>query len=295
SISDIGKSFSHGKNLAKLDKEQPPIGPQLELPKVDSMPRDMSKDGSNADISKGNTHFMKKLPHGVEASNVLIGEVDFLQRHICAFVRLKAANVLGDLTEVPVPTRFIFLMLGPTGHGAQYKEIGRAIATLMADEIFHDVAYKARNKEDLLDGVDEFLDQVTVLPPGEWDPTIRIEPPNQIPSQEKRKQIGQEFLLENVELSKGKSVGKDELEEEEAGHGADPALRRTGRLCGGLVLDIKRKAPHFLSDFTDAFNLQCLATICFMYFALLAPIVTFGGLLEEATHQRMAAMENLFG
>uniref|UniRef100_A0A914RB34 Bicarbonate transporter-like transmembrane domain-containing protein n=1 Tax=Parascaris equorum TaxID=6256 RepID=A0A914RB34_PAREQ len=39
-----------------------------------------------------------------------------------------------------------------------------------------------------------------------------------------------------------------------------------------------------------------------MYFALLAPIVTFGGLLEEATHQRMkilmhlqAAMENLFG
>lgn len=55
------------------------------------------------------------------------------------------------------------------------------------------------------------------------------------------------------------------------------------------------QAPHFVSDFTDALNLQCLATICFMYFALLAPIVTFGGLLEEATHQRMAAMENLFG
>ncbi|RCN48569.1 anion exchange protein [Ancylostoma caninum] len=297
SISDIGKSFSHGKNLGKLDKEQPQIGPQLELPKVESMPRDMSKDGSSADISKGNTHFMKKLPHGVEASNVLIGEVDFLQRHICAFVRLKTANVLGDLTEVPVPTRFIFLMLGPTGHGPQYKEIGRAIATLswLMKFIFHDVAYKARNKEDLLDGVDEFLDQVTVLPPGEWDPTIRIEPPNQIPSQEKRKQIGQELLLENVELAKGKTPGKDELEEEEAGHGSDPALRRTGRLFGGLILDIKRKAPHFVSDFTDALNLQCLATICFMYFALLAPIVTFGGLLEEATHQRMAAMENLFG
>ncbi|KAK6728228.1 hypothetical protein RB195_005709 [Necator americanus] len=294
SISDIGKSFSHGKNLSKLEKEQPPIGPQLELPKVESMPRDLSKDGSSADISKGNTHFMKKLPHGVEASNVLIGEVDFLQRHICAFVRLKTANVLGDLTEVPVPTRFIFLMLGPTGHGPQYKEIGRAIATLMADEIFHDVAYRARNKEDLLDGVDEFLDQVTVLPPGEWDPTIRIEPPNQIPSQEKRKQIGQELLLENVELSKGKTSGKDEPEEEE-GHGNDPALKRTGRLFGGLILDIKRKAPHYVSDFTDALNLQCLATTCFMYFALLAPIVTFGGLLEEATHQRMAAMENLFG
>uniref|UniRef100_A0A183DGB0 HCO3_cotransp domain-containing protein n=1 Tax=Gongylonema pulchrum TaxID=637853 RepID=A0A183DGB0_9BILA len=54
-------------------------------------------------------------------------------------------------------------------------------------------------------------------------------------------------------------------------------------------LDIKRKAPWYLSDFTDSLNLQCVATFCFMYFALLAPIVTFGGLLEEATHQRMVS------
>ena len=32
-------------------------------------------------------------------------------------------------------------------------------------------------------GIDEFLDQVTVLPPGEWDPSIRIEPPKSVPSQ----------------------------------------------------------------------------------------------------------------
>ena len=49
--------------------------------------------------------------------------------------------------------------------------------------MFHDVAYKARNREDLLAGIDEFLDMVTVLPPGEWDPTIRIEPPKTVPSQ----------------------------------------------------------------------------------------------------------------
>lgn len=34
-----------------------------------------------------------------------------------------------------------------------------------------------------MSGIDEFLDQVTVLPPGEWDPTIRIEPPKNVPSQ----------------------------------------------------------------------------------------------------------------
>jgi len=45
------------------------------------------------------------------------------------------------------------------------------------------VAYKARDRNDLLSGIDEFLDCVTVLPPGEWDPTIRIEPPKAVPSQ----------------------------------------------------------------------------------------------------------------
>ncbi|CAJ0919058.1 unnamed protein product, partial [Mesorhabditis belari] len=294
SISDIGKSFSHGKNLGKLGTEHQ-TGTTLELPKVDSQPTDMSKNGSNSDVSfKGNTHFLKKLPPGSEAGNVLIGECEFLPRHVAAFIRLKNATVLGDMSEVQVPTRFIFILLGPTGHGTQYNEIGRAIATLLSDDVFHDVAYKARNKDDLLDGVDEFLDQATVLPPGEWDPKIRIDPPTKIPSQEQRKHVGQELLFEALT---DKAIGKMKApeEEEEGSHGNDPALQRTGKYFGGLILDIKRKLPHYISDYTEAINMQCLATICFMYFALLAPIVTFGGLLEEATHQRMAALENLFG
>lgn len=54
-------------------------------------------------------------------------------------------------------------------------------------QVFHDVAYKAKDRNDLLSGIDEFLDQVTVLPPGEWDPSIRIEPPKSVPSQVKKK------------------------------------------------------------------------------------------------------------
>lgn len=102
------------------------------------------------------------------------------------------------------------------------------------------VAFNAQSHDDLLVGVDEFLDQATVLPPGEWDPNIRIEPPNQIPSQEKRKQQGKELLfsMENVEMKKPQK--KFEIEEEE-GHGNDPALQRTGHFCGGLIADIKRK------------------------------------------------------
>ncbi|KAJ3580635.1 hypothetical protein NHX12_034333, partial [Muraenolepis orangiensis] len=48
--------------------------------------------------------FMKKLPRDAEASNVLVGEVDFLDAPFVAFVRLQQAVMLGALTEVPVPT-----------------------------------------------------------------------------------------------------------------------------------------------------------------------------------------------
>ena len=80
-------------------------------------------------------NFMKKIPQGAEASNVLVGEMDFLKKPVTAFVRLENASLLGDLTEVPVPSRFIFLMLGPPGTPGRYHEVGRAIATLLSDEV----------------------------------------------------------------------------------------------------------------------------------------------------------------
>lgn len=57
---------------------------------------------------------------------------------------------------------------------------------LLSLQVFHDIAYKAKDRQDLLAGIDEFLDEVIVLPPGEWDPTIRIEPPKSLPSSDKR-------------------------------------------------------------------------------------------------------------
>ncbi|XP_047388349.1 sodium bicarbonate cotransporter 3 isoform X8 [Sciurus carolinensis] len=244
-----------------------------------------SRENSTVDFSKVDMNFMRKIPTGAEASNVLVGEVDFLERPIIAFVRLAPAVLLSGLTEVPVPTRFLFLLLGPAGKAPQYHEIGRSIATLMTDEIFHDVAYKAKDRNDLLSGIDEFLDQVTVLPPGEWDPSIRIEPPKSVPSQEKRK----------IPVFPNGSAPVSGDTPKEAAHHAGPELQRTGRLFGGLILDIKRKAPFFLSDFKDALSLQCLASILFLYCACMSPVITFGGLLGEATEGRISAIESLFG
>lgn len=184
-------------------------------------------------------------------------------------------------------SRFIFILLGPPGSQGSYHEIGRAMATLMSDEIFHEVAYRARKRDHLLAGIDEFLDAVTVLPPGEWDPTIRIEPPAAIPSQEIRKRP----QLEKTPISIKKEENDEEEEEQRLRN--ESGLSRTGRCFGGLLNDLKRKAPWYLSDFREAASLQCVASWIFLYFACLSPIITFGGLLGEATGKNMAAMESL--
>uniref|UniRef100_A0A671MZK7 Anion exchange protein n=1 Tax=Sinocyclocheilus anshuiensis TaxID=1608454 RepID=A0A671MZK7_9TELE len=244
---------------------------------------DGSRENSAVDFSKIDLHFMKKIPPGAEASNILVGELEFLEKPVVAFIRLSPAVLLNGLAEVPITTRFLFILLGPMGKGPQYHEIGRSIATLMTDEVFHDVAYKAKDRSDLVAGIDEFLDQVTVLPPGEWDPTIRIEPPKNVPSQEKRKV---------PPLANG---GADLGEAEEHGGHGGPELQRTGKFFGGFFLDIKRKAPRYLSDYTDAISLQCLASFLFLYCACMSPVITFGGLLGEATEGRISAIESLFG
>ncbi|XP_067353494.1 sodium bicarbonate cotransporter 3-like isoform X5 [Channa argus] len=290
SIADIGKKHSDSLLLERNGSLVSPNSDQQNLDGSKALERRPSKVGvsresSSVDFGKVDMNFMKKIPPGAEASNVLVGEVDFLEKPIIAFVRLSPAVLITGLTEVPVPTRFLFLLLGPRGKGPQYHEIGRSMATLMTDEIFHDVAYKAKDRTDLLSGIDEFLDQVTVLPPGEWDPTIRIEPPKNVPSQMKRKRPSQQ---------NGTASPAGELENE-VDHHAGPELQRTGKLFGGLVLDVKRKAPFYWSDLRDSLSLQCLASVLFLYCACMSPVVTFGGLLGEATKGNISAIESLFG
>ena len=55
-------------------------------------------------------------------------------------------------------------------------------------------------------------------------------------------------------------------------------------LFGGLIDDIKRRWPYyFWSDFKDALHPQVIPAIIFIYFACIAPTITFGGLLEDST------------
>ncbi|XP_041470493.1 electroneutral sodium bicarbonate exchanger 1-like isoform X2 [Lytechinus variegatus] len=300
SMSDIGRSQSTGNNTVSMEQEaqmkegemrknssanaltKMPEGARTESRgSVGRVGTSESLDQKEKEVKNEKAKFLRKIPAGAEASNVLVGEVDFVEKPMVAFIRLAEGKILSEITEVPIPTRFVFLLLGPpTEDKKKYREIGRCMATLMTDDVFHEVAYKARDREDLLAGLDEFLEQVTVLPPGTWDPNIRIEPPKQTLSSEMRRQ-SQHFIHPSDAI---KEEDDDKFD-----------LARTGRLFGGLIQDIKKKAPFYWSEYYHALNIQCLASFVFMYIACITPIITFGGLLGDATDDYIAAFESLIG
>jgi len=69
----------------------------------------------------------------------------------------------------------------------------------------------------------------------------------------------------------------------------------TGRFAGGLINDLKRRAPFFCSDWTDAFlpeNLQkSFSTILYLFIAALAPAITFGSRFQDGTMGQFGVLE----
>ena len=49
---------------------------------------------------------MKKIPKGSEVCNIMVGEVEDLEKPVLAFLRLKEARLMEGLTEVKLPTRY---------------------------------------------------------------------------------------------------------------------------------------------------------------------------------------------
>ncbi|XP_030435173.1 anion exchange protein 3 isoform X1 [Gopherus evgoodei] len=236
---------------------------------------------------------MEKIPEDAEASVVLVGCVQFLEQPTMAFVRLNEAVFLESVLEVPIPVRFIFVLLGPSQANVDYHEIGRSISTLMSDKLFHEAAYMADDRQDLLNAINEFLDCSIVIPPSEVEgkDLLRSIATFQKELLRKRKEREQKKSTKEGVVQEAKELCEVKAEEEEEGDAEDDPLRRTGICFGGLVQDIKRRYPKYLSDIRDALHSQCLAAVLFIYFAALSPAITFGGLLGEKTEGLMGVSE----
>ncbi|CAG0879882.1 unnamed protein product [Darwinula stevensoni] len=253
---------------------------------------------------------MRKIPPGAEAATVLVGEADFLEQPAMAFLRLVKGIILPGVTEVPIPVRFVFVLIGPSRSDMDYHEIGCAIATLMSNSGFHDVAYKTETRRDLLSAINEFLDDSIVLPPGEWE-SARLLPFDDIKAKSREIRNRKKMRIEKELKQEQPHVVVDAASEAEkkaveAGAvqptgaplpvspgDADDPLQRTGRLFGGFFSDVKRRYPWYLTDLRDAINPVCLATAVFIYFAALSGAITFGGLYADKTGNLIGVSETL--
>ena len=74
-----------------------------------------------------------RIPAGAEATSVLVGTVEELDRQVVGFIRLSQGCLLRNLLEVSIPVRFIFIVLGPPA--CDNYETGRSLATLMSDKV----------------------------------------------------------------------------------------------------------------------------------------------------------------
>ncbi|KAH8361372.1 hypothetical protein KR084_000328 [Drosophila pseudotakahashii] len=285
---------------------------------------DMKDDmysSSQEDLKKlQNDTILKRIPAGAEATTVLVGAVEFLEQPTIAFVRLSEGVLMPTLTEVPVPVRFMFVLLGPRNFDLDYHEVGRSISTLMANEHFHSIAYKADDRKDLLSAINEFLDDSIVLPPGNWDrhdllPFEELKAKKdwirtrkikalQVKRDSEMIKIGKDeekALLEKQTLGAigftigGGDGGGDGGSDDDDGGKKKKAgpLEKTGRLWGGLRNDLKRRMPMYKSDILDGLNTETLAATIFMYFACLSTAITFGGLVSAKTNSWIGISETL--
>ncbi|XP_042657556.1 electroneutral sodium bicarbonate exchanger 1-like [Tyto alba] len=97
----FGDGSEKQPDLHPLDKPAQTLTPHPATTAGDK--NGVNRETSSMDLSKAELHFMKKIPTRAEASDVLVGELDFLQQPFVAFVRLTPAALLSSMMEVPIP------------------------------------------------------------------------------------------------------------------------------------------------------------------------------------------------
>uniref|UniRef100_A0A5F9CLR7 Anion exchange protein n=1 Tax=Oryctolagus cuniculus TaxID=9986 RepID=A0A5F9CLR7_RABIT len=231
---------------------------------------------------------LEKIPPDSEATLVLVGRATFLERPVLGFVRLQEAAMLEAL-ELPVPVRFLLVLLGPEAPHTDYTQLGRAAATLMSERVFRTEAYLTQSRGELVHSLEGFLDCSLVLPPTDVPSEQALL--SLVPVQ--RELLRRRYLPSPAKPDPSFYKGLDLNGGAGAPGEPEDPLQRTGRLFGGLVRDIRRRYPYYLSDITDALSPQVLAAVIFIYFAALSPAITFGGLLGEKTRNQMGVSELL--
>uniref|UniRef100_F1KU85 Anion exchange protein n=1 Tax=Ascaris suum TaxID=6253 RepID=F1KU85_ASCSU len=285
------KDILNATKLHLIGKRLRPAGEQKRGEKISLIRSDASMNDTYANteetIAEYERRQMKMIAAGTNAAVVLIGHVNTLDKPASALVRLDKPKVLyPEVPNIPLPVHFVFVLLNPHDHyNNETMSIGRTMGALFSDEIFRKVATYSMEPFTIADALEEFFAQVIAIPPGNCSTETRWEPHET--SEQEARSVGMLYACYDDPFD------EEPVEEEKVTHSD---IVRTGRLFGGLCEDIRRKAPFFISDFTDFFRgrlSQSLAAAIFLFFANVTSIITFGAVMERALHHQVAAIENI--
>ncbi|TRY71812.1 hypothetical protein TCAL_05306 [Tigriopus californicus] len=326
----------------------PPDSPKAEIPyqtgSTSPVAHPRTYSSSLADFEKDRSKkmrahnlFVKKVPKGADACIVQVATVPFVTKIISFFARVGDPIILDDFCEISCPVKFMGIIIGPPGSDPAIAEMGKALGTLMSDQ----------NPGEIINAINTYTQQVTILAPSAWDSKIRLDPPKNLPSLEDRLKQQQLVVEKSITIpshtsvnithnlgpnqgvistengtvgSEGDAGGSgnreddhdhnlrtrdtrnrktSEFEDVQSLNGAsmdeNPELLRTGRLFGGLILDVKRKIPWLKSDFTDALHMQTVASVIYIYLATITKAITFGGFLGDITDGQQGVLESFLG
>ncbi|KAI6205230.1 Anion exchange protein [Aphelenchoides besseyi] len=245
------------------------------------------EDGNRAaKFEDADEKLLRRLPRATESAAIMVANVGALQRPLSAFVRLKtAASMYPELPDQPYPVKFVYILLNDyDNYEDEALGIGYTLGALFSDDIFHQVAHNSLDRFTIADAVEEYFSQATLIPPGKCRPDTRWSA-----------DVNDDMPIRNIGKMYSTSI-EDADDEGEAGNQSSVVIRRSGRIFGGLVDDVKRKAQWYLSDFTDFFSgriSQSLGAVIVLFFSALIVALTFGAVYERATHQQMAAIESM--
>ena len=205
---------------------------------------------------------MMRVPEDTEGALTRVGALDIIDEPLTAFVRLEEGIIMPNALEIPLPMRFIFLLLTPKNSSfIDGHEVGRSFSALMSNRKFHNVCYGIEGRKELLTAINDFLDSSVVLPPGDWDSKnlLSMDEINELRNR-KRGRKSKDMSTSSVSERKKENRRKSESFQ------TNP-LVRSPHLFGGLVNDIKQRSKWYWSDIKDGFSSQVFAAAVFIYFA----------------------------
>lgn len=222
-------------------------------------------------VDKTRYPILNRMPEDSEGALTLCGAMECLSKPMIAFVRLAEGYRFKQALEIPIPLRFVIVILTPKPSPfIDCHEVGRSFSTLMSNEMFHNVCYTVDNKDELMQAISDYLDESIVLPPGDWA-SRNLLSLQEIQEMRKRKKQRREALEKMKSQASEKSLASKaseaestalESEAEPAPYDPNDPMSRAPYPFGGLINDLKRRMPHYLSDFKDGLNPQVL----FVYF-----------------------------